>query len=328
MKLPGFLIVGAAKSGTTSLFRYLDQHPQVYMSPTKEPNFFHYYGRERPTYRDAHHQKITLRDNNVFDPEAYSSLFEDAPNGAVAGEASVLYLYSDNAPLRISEMIPSVKIVAILRNPVDRAYSHYLHLRRDAKEPIRSFEKALAAEERRIRDCWYPSFHYTRMGRYAEQLQRYFDLFPRSQIGVFLYDDLKKDPDALLARVCRFLEIDDSFSVDTRLQYNRSGTPKSRWLHRAITQPHPVKEAVRRWIPERFWQMAAAGMFNSNLRTPPALSPPVRDLLLDSFRNDIRDLERLAGLNLSSWTEAPQPFPQPTRPQHSGSSDGPSSSSQ
>src|SRR5918997_468574 len=135
MTLPNFLIIGAMKSGTTALYYYLEQHPQIYMSPVKEPNFFCSGGQEG------------WESKSVTRIRAYQYLFKDVSDEKAIGEASHCYLYEPQAVARIQEHLPDAKLVAILRNPVDRAYSHFLHMVRNGTEPLTDFGQALEEEE-------------------------------------------------------------------------------------------------------------------------------------------------------------------------------------
>ena len=175
MTMPNFLVIGAAKSGTTSLYHYLGQHPQVYVSPVKEPNFFALEG-EKPDFR-APGSEERINSWSVTDVEAYRALFEGAGEEEALGEASAMYLYSEKAPGRIRHHLPNTKLVAVLRDPVERAYSSFLHLKRNGREPLDDFVEALEAEERRIRDNWEWIWHYKNMGFYHEQLRRYHEAF-------------------------------------------------------------------------------------------------------------------------------------------------------
>ena len=169
MTLPNFLLIGAAKSGTSSLYHYFRQHPQIYMSPNKEPSFFAYEGKAiqltGPGDQDFHAKRI------VTDLIDYQALFGDRTNQPAIGEASILYLYAPDAPARIHHYLPDVKLMAVLRNPVDRAFSSYAHLRRDGRESIADFRLALQEEEARIKANWEHQWHYAQLGFYYTQTE-------------------------------------------------------------------------------------------------------------------------------------------------------------
>ena len=248
MTLPNFLIIGAAKSGTTSLYRYLGQHPDVFLSPVKEPAFFVYEGRQGhftgPQDQEGFDRRVVPNRND------YEALFADAGDRTAIGEASVEYLYDSWAAVRIREQIPDAKLIVLLRDPAERAYSSFRHMRRDGREPEEDFGRALAKEEERIRAGWSFIWHYSAVGFYSQQLQRYLDQFPAEQISVFLYEDLLDDPAEVLSETFRFLGIDDTVRPDVSVRHNVSGRPRSPFLHQFLRQPSRVKELVKPLLPE------------------------------------------------------------------------------
>ena len=182
--MPNFLIIGAAKSGTSAIYHYLKQHPQIYMSPIKEPYFFAFEG-EKLNFQGP---GLTINESSIKEIESYRNLFQGVSDEVAIGEASTLYLYIPKAPTLIKQYVPNIKLIAILRNPVDRAYSSFMHLIRDQQEPITDFAQALKAEESRIQNNWGFLWRYQDIGFYSVQLKRYFEKFDRSQIKVYLYD--------------------------------------------------------------------------------------------------------------------------------------------
>lgn len=208
---PNFLIIGAAKSGTTSLYHYLDQHPQVFMSPMKGPRFFAMEGR-RPAFTGP--QDDVVNGRTITTAEDYVDLFRAVTNQRAIGEASDWYLSSAEAPERIYKYLPNVRLIAVLRQPADRAFSSYMHFARNGFEPL-SFEDALAAEDARIANGWSPLFAHRGRGYYATQLKRYFARFDREQIRVYLYDDLQRDPAVLVRDIFTFLGVNTDFRPTT-----------------------------------------------------------------------------------------------------------------
>ena len=298
MTMPNFLIIGTAKSGTTALYNYLKQHPQVYVSPVKEPKFFAYEG-EKLDFRGPGDR--VANSSVVTDIEAYRALFAKASGETVLGEASPLYLYIPKARERIRHYVPEAKLIAILRNPAERAYSHFSQMVRDGREPLDDFSQALGAEEERVRDNWAFGWHYKRMGFYHAQLERYFDVFGREQIKVYLYEDLKTDPVGVLREIFRFLGVDDAFVPDMSLKHNVSGIPKSQALHAFIRQSHPIKSVFKPFVPEGLRLRLKTSLRNRNLRQPPPLSPEVRKELAEAYREDILRLQGLIRRDLSTW---------------------------
>ncbi len=299
MTLPNFLIIGAAKSGTTSLYRYLGQHPQVYAN-VKEPSYFALAGKS-VQYNGPGDQEGFVR-RVTTDRDAYERLFDGVTQEKAYGEASVLYLYSPEAPGRIKQTIPDVKLMAILRNPVERAFSGFLHMRRDGREPLADFAAALAAETSRVEANWEHQWHYTRLGYYYTQLKRYYDLFPAENIAVFTFDEFRSSPVAVLQDIFRFLEVDDSFVPDTSLKYNVSGVPQSRVLHKFLIRPNRLKDIVRPLLPRSARRSLGALVRRYNITDrKPELPQDIRHYLVKLYRDEILQLESLINKDLSHW---------------------------
>src|SRR6266508_1178917 len=145
--------------------------------------------------------------------------------------------------------IPDVRLIAILRDPAERAYSSYLHMVRDGREPLSSFDEALKEEDARVAAEWEPLWHYTRLGFYHTQLQRYYDQFPREQIAVCLYDDFEADPTRVVQGIFSFLGVDPSFVPDMSTRHKVAGTPRSAALHAVLTRPNAAKTLAKRLLP-------------------------------------------------------------------------------
>jgi hypothetical protein len=222
---PDFFIVGAPRSGTSSLYNYLIQHPGVFMPELKEPHFF--YNRESPGAPVL----------GAKDLEAYLSLFGDVPEEEQTGEASTSYLWLANAAREIRELQPEAKVMMVLRNPVDRAYSHYWYQVRRGGEKARSFEEALADEPKRIRRGTWHGFYYVDCGRYGEQVSRYLEVFGREAVRVYLLEDLRRDARGVYRDAFGFLGVDPDASVEMERVYNRGGVPRNRLFARLLQGP-------------------------------------------------------------------------------------------
>jgi hypothetical protein len=299
MTWPTFLIIGAAKAGTSSLFAYLGQHPDVFISPTKEPNFFALAG-QRVGYAGPG-DGIVNRVSITTESE-YRALFKAVKNEAAVGEASNLYLYVPEAAAAIRDHVPTAKLVAILRDPVERAHSSYLHMRRDQREPLASFEDALAQESARIAQNWEPLWHYTQLGLYHAQLQRYYDLFPREQIAVYLYDDFQADPRRVLRDLFGFLGVDPSFEPDMSVRHKVAGSPRSRALHTLLTRPNPAKGLAKRLMPPGWRARVYGALMQKNIvQHRDRLRGDTRRRLARLYRDEVGRLSRLIDRDLSHW---------------------------
>jgi hypothetical protein len=301
MTLPNFLIIGTQKAGTTALAYHLGKHPQIYISPIKEPGFFDFENRQPdfsgPGDRELHRFVTT-------DIEAYRQLFQGVNNEIAIGEATTWYLYSPKAPECIYKYVPNVKLIVILRNPVDRAYSAFMHVIRDGRETVTDFAQALKEEEIRIARNWEYLWRYQQMGFYYAQLKRYFDLFKQNQIKVYLYEDLKNDPVNLVKDICQFLDVDERLITKSLPRRNVSGIPKNKLLDYLSKKQNfkSVKAFLKLFISSKVRESIMVNLKNKNL-TKPQMSPMIRSQLTEIYRQDILKLQDLIGQDLSPWLE-------------------------
>lgn len=298
--LPTFLILGAMKAGTTALYEMLEAHPEVYMSPVKEPNFFAFRGRELDFQAPIDQRPGGINQASITDRAAYEALFDAADPDQARGEASHTSLYWPDAARNIDRLVPDARLIAILRNPVERAYSEYMHFRRDGDEPIEDFAAALDAETKRIDNHWALG-RYVDRGRYDEQLRRYLDRFNREQLCIVMHEDLTQHPADLARTLFEHVGVDPSVPPALNRRVNKSGVPDRRWVHRLLTGLQPVREALDPVIPEPVVDWANA-LKNRNLEKPP-LDPAVRARLIDTFRPHVRRLETLLDKDLSHWLD-------------------------
>lgn len=295
MKIPNFLIIGAAKAGTTSLYDYLNQHPQIYMSSIKEPRFFALEGDKL----DFRGPAQGINRTSVTKWEQYCQLFQEVTTEKAIGEASTIYLSNPKAPDRIKHYLPEVKLIAILRDPAERAFSSYVHLVRDGYENL-SFTEGLEAEATRIKENWQPLWYYKERGFYYEQLQRYFTIFKPEQIKICLYEELAADSTAVIQQLTRFLGVDDTFTPDLTRK-NVSGIPKNKFLQNLFTKDNPIKSVVKPLLPKSLRQSVLENVTKSNLGAKPTLSPQMRQKLISIYREDILKLQELIQKDLSRW---------------------------
>ena len=287
--LPTFLIVGAAKAGTTALYWYLAEHPDVFMSQVKEANYFAYGLDEqgRLVYGDPDVHRFPVK--SLGD---YQALFAGAGAAAAVGEASPIYLECPQAPGRIKELIPGVRIICSLRQPVERAYSDYLmYLRRRGRRFDPARELTAAAEWAR------PDSRWMQVGRYHAQLARYFEAFPRDRIHVQLIDDFKPTPLGAVQDVYRFLGIDPTFVPDFDTPHAPGGMPASTLLEGVFTSG-TLLSMVKPWVPLRAANWIRR-LRTRNMRRPPPLPPALRRELTAPFRDDIVRTSQLIGRDRS-----------------------------
>lgn len=301
MTLPNFLIIGAAKSGTTSLNRYLSDHPQIYMSLQKELHYFSYPETHLLTNGPDSYHRIT-----VGTLEEYESFFKDVTDQVAIGDSSPSYLYFSQSAQRIKNTIPNVKLIAILRNPVDRAYSCFMHAVRDRWETVRTFEEGLALEEERIAAGWEMVWHYTKAGFYANQLKDYFNCFPREQLKIFLYEDLERNAAGMMREIHHHIGVDENYKHNLTVRANQSGKVKSREMLIALnwlgSSPNPLRLAARTIFPERTRWRFMQKLRGWNLKQE-CMSEKTRKKLTSLFKEDIIRTQELIGRDLTPWID-------------------------
>src|ERR1700689_2185724 len=239
MALPDFLISGAPKAGTTALHVALARHPSLYMSAVKEPKFFLTDGP--PPTKGGPGDVQTYREH-VWQRDDYEALFAPAPAGTLRGESTPFYLYDRDAQRRIRALIPDAKLIVILRDPVERAHSNWTHLWSAGLDPVGDFVLACAEEQQRIDAGWADFWHYTALGRYGEQLEHLYTVFPREQVFVFRYRALIEDPAQVLDRICDFLGVPQGVVTE---------------IPRENVTAHPQR-SIRHWVLSRALRVSAA----------------------------------------------------------------------
>ena len=296
MTLPNFLIVGAAKSGTTSLFSYLAQHPEVYVPPIKEPSYF---SDGQPTV--------------VRSDAEYEALFDGRQKEKVAGEASTPYIYDMSAPKRIANLLQNPKIFIILRNPALRAYSLWGHNFYQFGCEKLPFDEALRQEESRIASqdfykSWgffYGNYHYFRSGLYYRQVKRYIDIFGKDRVQIHIFEEFVKDPGKICREIFLFLGVDHNFCPVFE-KYNVSPGYKIGFIQRFLMSPPPLLEKAYKALPMMLKLMAyragkAAYLINQGHVNRPPLDVRLKAELMHNYRDDINKLEKLLGRDLSTW---------------------------
>jgi hypothetical protein len=296
--MPNFIIVGAAKAGTTSLYHYLKQHPQVFMSEVKETNFFVFEG-QKLDFQGPRDMEF-VREFSITSFDNYQKLFQKADGALAVGEVSPQYLYDPTAAANIYSEIPDVRLIAILRNPIDRAYSSFLMMRRDGREPLRSFSRAIQHEQNRKEQNWEYIWRYIEVGFYSNQLSRYYDLFKKDQILILFYEEFELDPVMFTKKIFKFIGVDDGFSPIANERYNVSILEKSSFAGRVLRSQGLGKRLARTLFPEELLESGYDALLGWNYWRP-RLSKRVRKRLIDVYANDIRSLQEMLEVDLSHW---------------------------
>lgn len=301
--VPNLFIIGAPKSGTTSLYVYLKGHPEVHLSPTKEPNFF-----AADLAHDISGQSFVY----PRDWPAYLELFERAGAAKVIGEGSTRYMYSERAPALIRATSPNARIVAILRNPVDMLRSLHAHKVAAGTEDLEDFEQALAADldrraGRRIPPRSNPRLAtYRDRARYGELLLRWFEAFGRDRVNVIVFDDLVQQPEGEFRRLLEFLDIDPGYRPATFASHNVAHG--GRRLVRRLTATAPAQWLAWRALPSVVGDIRARELVSafsqSRLRRSGGeglvVAPELRRRLESELEADVALLSGLLGRDLAS----------------------------
>jgi hypothetical protein len=297
-RYPDFFIVGAPRSGTTAMYEYLAAHPQIYASPLKEPQFF-----ARDLDSGSYLESLSF----MRDRETYLALFAGARPDQLAFEGSTWYLYSKVAAAGIHDVRPDARVIAMLRNPVHMLHS--LHGRRfyAGSEDIPRFEDALAAEDDRragrripVRARNVKALLYSEVGRYSEQLERYFELFGRDNVHVIVFEDFVRDVAEAYRGVLEFLGVDASFAPDFRI-VNAGAQRRSRRLQQMLLSPRVIR-AVRAVAPARVRPKIGPlwDRINSRPERREPLDPAVAAALRERLLPDIVRTGELLGRDLTA----------------------------
>jgi len=288
---PNLFSLGAPKCGTTSLYRYLIQHPDVYFPFNKEPQFFcvdELYRKGLSFYLDT--------------------FFDGADRYSIKGDATPHYLYYEMVAARIAQMTKESppKFLVILRDPVSRAYSHYWNMIKEGVETL-SFEEALAAEQSRL-DKFAPGSlehlgaNYVGAGMYARQLEAYLRYFPRDRFHILLQEDLKLGRETILDPIWEFLGVPRIQGVQIRM-HNLAGAARLPALQRFVRQPSSFRRVLGRWLSPRMkfrfvsWLIA----INTKVERYPPLDKMVASRLRMVFMEDICALEQILNRSLNHW---------------------------
>ena len=310
---PNFFIAGAPKAGTTSLYHNLRQHPQVYMSPVKEPAYFAAEARVenftptlQPKMRSAMERlQFCIRQGRVADNQVrgivadeadYLQLFSGVREERAIGEASVCYLWSQTAPAAIARTVPQAKIILILRHPAERAFSQYLHYLSDG-HVAHSFKRHIQLGLQPGDGIGY-THPFLEYGLYASQVERYLACFPHTQVRIWLYEETVTRPSVFLREVFEFLEVDAAFVPDSTRRYHRMQIPRSpgaiQWLRRT-----PALQFVKKNCPSALRPLWKRTMYLP--RKSVKIGPEERCFLINHYREDIHNLQRILDRDLSTW---------------------------
>ncbi len=293
-KWPNLFIVGAAKAGTTSLAYYLQQHPDIYVSPFKEP---HHFSQITPT------PELKAFFPSVSNEADYLKLFKDAHQEAVLCEASTSYLWTPGTPERIHEKVPDAKIIILLREPVGRAYSHYLNDVREGTEK-RPFLQAVKEDYERQHKGWGVSHLYADLGFYCQQVERYLATFPPDNVYVEFFETFISDPVPALESIFTFLEVDPGFAQSVRLEEKNAFAVPRGGLSRALLASSAAREFIRLVVPRSLRMFMRENVLLQRADKP-KMDPEARAFLREMYKSEAARLEALTGKK-APWNQMSQ----------------------
>lgn len=281
-----FFIVGAPKSGTTSLYHYLNQHQDICMSLIKEPNYF--------SSEELNDQGLYYKAKVISKLESYYKIFIKEKDHQLLGEASVSYLFYQNVPLKIYKYNPNAKIIILLRNPIERAHSHYLMDYRLGHTKI-SLDSIL--NDSSVKDHALLYQQYIELGFYYNQVKRYIDVFGHNNVCVMLYDKLKENNEKLTNNILRFLNVDLNNDINFKIPYNRSKSSTNKIIQKLYSLTF-IRKSVSFLFPNIIISYINKIFFNNKENS---LSTRLEDKLYNLYSEDILLLEKMLKIDLSSW---------------------------
>jgi len=280
---PNFFIVGATKSGTSSLYSYLNEISEIFMSPIKEPNYF---------------SVITIRQNSglkpIRDKKKYLALFKKVKNEKILGEASPTYLGDPEAANLIHQVSPSAKILISLRDPVDRIFSHYLMLRRlgKIKSPLYSEIQVELNEEEDKKN--HKLFHY--QGLYYENVKRFMDIFGSNNVKIIIFEDFIKNEKATIENILEFLNIKNNLENFKPDVYNKYGVVRNP-ISQKILQSKKARRVVEKLISPSKRRILKEKLILKE-EEKPKMEENEKKLLINYCRDDVQKIKNLLGRNL------------------------------
>ena len=296
MTLPNALLLGVGKTGTTSVYHYVRQHPQAAVSSIREPNFLMYAG----------HLQVPIRGKEplfkVFTREAYENLYSGYEGRDARMDISPSYfIFPEQTIIGIRQYTPDAMMIVIYRQPADRGYSNYLMHVRMGDEPLPTYAEALEAEKAGIPRIRGQIRTYFDRGLYFQRTKRFLAAFPRGRFLFMFYDDLAADPKKFMQELFAFLHIQPDFHPDTTQRHNAGAWPRSFYFHRLVTSMNPIKRNLVRLLPTAVRKSLEKKIHSINMSTPPKLDRDLRRELTRQYRDDILGLQELVGRDLSNW---------------------------
>lgn len=315
---PNFFVIGVVKGGTTSLYHYLSQHPGIFLPPIKETNHFAADDISEKDFLPGYAQDVsinldkyirsgmknTVHIAHVNEDRHYQAIFSQVDGEKAIGEISNSYMICPSAAKAIHDFNPASKILVILRNPIRRAWSHYLMNLREAKSDSGDFIRELEEDHNRSPKGWGINHQYLELGNYSEQLKRYTDLFGKEQVLPLFFEDYRSDPQSALRRICDFLKVDPSFEFDFSEKSNTSALPRNAALNSFLVKSG-IMTTAKKMTPKPLRRKLAGAIYTD--KNMPILSAEASNWLRDYYKEEVHRLSELLNMNASEkWPEFDQ----------------------
>lgn len=288
MRYPDIYVVGAPKCGTTSLQYYLGQHPEIFAPEFKEPHYHTVAKKGLPTW-------------GVQTQQQYFDIYRDARPNQMLLDASAWNLYIAEAAEFIKETSPDAYILISLRHPVDRAYSHFMHMVQRGWEKYYRFQEAIRYEPQRVAEGAFWDFHYLSVGFYASQVQRYLNLFSQEKIKIIFFEEWTRNIDTTMQDIYKFLGVNSASWQSTSVRKNVTELSYDQILRMRLQRVKPLKNALGLILPDTAKQKVMRLLKTRSGRTLPQINPEVHTLLCQTYKNDIERLETLLGYRVAVW---------------------------
>lgn len=318
--LPNFLVIGVVKGGTTSLYHHFSQHPDIYMSPVKEVNFFSHQNIKPELFTREYAQASfldfdkyvrqgmseTIHIAHINQLEQYKMLFSKAGEQTLRGEISNSYMICEDAAREIYKAIPHAKLLVMLRNPINRAWSQYIMNLREGKTLEKDFQKEVLSDDAKDPKGWGINHQYLALGMYYEQIKRFKDLF-KDQLHVVLYEDYKSNPEKVLGEIYQFLGLKPVFDSSSKTTFNESALPRFEKLNYFLAQTGII------YMLKRLFSRGMRQKIKTLLYTQkgiPNISPADRAFLRKIYLQDVQKLSDLLDLDLLTKWEFEKSFQQ------------------
>lgn len=309
---PNFFVIGVVKGGTTSLYHYLLQHPDIYLPPIKETNhfaaknineedFLREYALDVRLDIDAFIRsgmKYQVHIAHVNDRNQYESLFSKVREERAIGEISNSYMICPDAAQEIYDYAPNGKIIVVLRNPIYRAWSQYLMNLREAKSDEGGFIPSLLEDHDSTKTGWGVNHQYLELGNYASQLTKYINLFGSDRVLPVFYEEYRKSPQMVMERICRFLDVDPQFEFDFSTESNKAGLPRNAAINKILVKSGAIK-ALKGVTPKRLRSKFAQVLYSD--KNIPQITDGEKNWLSEYYADEVSRLEKLIQTEAGLW---------------------------